>query len=54
MMSGQLLIINDSFAKCQWNLQFTQVTALPVIIIEVQSGDYEGEDDIIRFEDIYG
>ena len=23
-------------------------------IIEVQSGDYLGEDDIVRFEDIYG
>ena len=30
------------------------VTDLPVVIIEVQSGDYVGEDDIIRFEDIYG
>lgn len=26
----------------------------PVILIEVQSGDYVGEDDIVRFEDIYG
>ena len=23
-------------------------------IIEVQSGDYLGEDDIVRFEDLYG
>ena len=27
---------------------------LPLIIIEVQSGSYLGEDDIIRFEDNYG
>ncbi len=27
---------------------------LPLILIEVQSGDYFGEDDIIRFEDKYG
>ena len=27
---------------------------VPLEIIEVQSGDYLGEDDIIRFEDIYG
>ncbi len=27
---------------------------LPVELIEVQSGDYLGEDDIIRFDDIYG
>ena len=26
----------------------------PLIIIEVQSGEYLGEDDIIRFKDIYG
>ena len=26
----------------------------PLIIIEVQSGNYLGEDDIIRFEDMYG
>ena len=26
----------------------------PLILIEVQSGDYLGEDDIIRFEDKYG
>ena len=28
--------------------------AIPLIVIEVQSGDYLGEDDIIRFEDNYG
>jgi len=27
---------------------------VPLKLIEVQSGDYLGEDDIIRFEDIYG
>lgn len=27
---------------------------IPLIIIEVQTGDYLGEDDIVRFEDIYG
>lgn len=27
---------------------------LPLIMIEVQSGEYLGEDDIIRFEDTYG
>lgn len=26
----------------------------PLIIIEVQSGNYLGEDDILRFEDVYG
>ena len=27
---------------------------IPLVIIEVQSGTYLGEDDIVRFEDIYG
>ena len=27
---------------------------VPLILIEVQSGSYLGEDDIIRFEDNYG
>ncbi len=27
---------------------------LPLVMIEVQTGDYLGEDDIVRFEDIYG
>ena len=26
----------------------------PMVIIEVQIGTYLGEDDIIRFEDVYG
>jgi mannose-1-phosphate guanylyltransferase / mannose-6-phosphate isomerase len=26
----------------------------PLVVIEVQCGDYVGEDDIVRFEDIYG
>lgn len=29
-------------------------TAAPLTIIEVQSGDYLGEDDIVRFDDVYG
>ena len=27
---------------------------IPLVLIEVQSGAYLGEDDIVRFEDIYG
>jgi mannose-1-phosphate guanylyltransferase/mannose-6-phosphate isomerase len=29
-------------------------TQAPLVMIEVQSGDYLGEDDIVRFDDIYG
>ena len=28
--------------------------AIPLEIIEIQSGAYLGEDDIVRFDDIYG
>ena len=27
---------------------------VPLIMIEVQSGEYLGEDDIVRFDDVYG
>ena len=27
---------------------------IPLVLIEVQSGKYLGEDDIVRFEDHYG
>jgi mannose-6-phosphate isomerase-like protein (cupin superfamily) len=27
---------------------------VPLVMIEVQCGDYVGEDDIVRFEDKYG
>ncbi len=27
---------------------------IPLVIIEIQSGSYVGEDDIVRFEDLYG
>jgi mannose-1-phosphate guanylyltransferase / mannose-6-phosphate isomerase len=27
---------------------------LDLVMIEVQSGDYVGEDDIVRFDDQYG
>jgi mannose-6-phosphate isomerase-like protein (cupin superfamily) len=26
---------------------------VPLTLIEIQSGDYLGEDDIVRFEDVY-
>jgi mannose-1-phosphate guanylyltransferase / mannose-6-phosphate isomerase len=28
--------------------------SIPLEIIEVQSGSYLGEDDIVRFDDVYG
>lgn len=34
--------------------RLTNRTAEPVVLIEVQCGDYLGEDDIERLDDIYG
>ncbi len=34
--------------------RMSNFTDKPVVFIEVQNGDYLGEDDIIRYEDIYG
>lgn len=39
-------------AGCQHRL--SNPGKLPLILIEVQSGEYLGEDDIVRFEDVYG
>jgi mannose-1-phosphate guanylyltransferase len=34
--------------------RLTNPGLLDLVVIEVQSGDYLGEDDIVRFDDIYG
>lgn len=34
--------------------RMSNLTNSNVIFIEVQNGDYLGEDDIVRYEDIYG
>ena len=34
--------------------RLTNPGKLPLVLIEVQSGDYLGEDDIVRFKDDYG
>ena len=34
--------------------RLTNPGKIPLILIEVQSGSYVGEDDIVRFEDNYG
>jgi mannose-6-phosphate isomerase-like protein (cupin superfamily) len=32
----------------------SNVTSFPVTFVEVQTGDYFGEDDIVRYDDDYG
>jgi len=34
--------------------RLTNPGEVPLVLIEVQSGSYLGEDDIVRFEDKYG
>jgi mannose-6-phosphate isomerase-like protein (cupin superfamily) len=34
--------------------RLTNPGKLPLELIEVQSGSYLGEDDIVRFEDVFG
>jgi len=34
--------------------RLSNTTQAPLVIIEVQSGGYLGEDDIVRFDDRYG
>jgi hypothetical protein len=42
---GETLVVTNRLAKPD---------TIPLEIIEVQSGSYLGEDDIVRFEDTYG
>ena len=53
--TSQLLLTNQSTyieAGTQHRLENPGITEL--VMIEVQSGEYLGEDDIVRFEDAYG
>ncbi|MAS15578.1 MAG: mannose-1-phosphate guanylyltransferase/mannose-6-phosphate isomerase [Nitratireductor sp.] len=50
-----LLSTNQStYIPCGHKHRLENPGILPLVLIEVQSGDYLGEDDIIRFEDVYG
>jgi mannose-1-phosphate guanylyltransferase len=51
----RLLVPNQSvYIPCGHKHRLKNLGLLPLILIEVQTGDYLGEDDIVRFEDIYG
>jgi mannose-1-phosphate guanylyltransferase len=50
-----LLATNQStYIPCGFKHRLENPGILPLVLIEVQSGDYLGEDDIIRFDDVYG
>lgn len=49
-----ILTTNQStYIPCGFRHRLENPGILPLVLIEVQSGDYLGEDDIIRFEDVY-
>lgn len=65
VVSGTAKVLNDdreflletnqsTYIEKEHRHRLENPTADPLVIIEVQSGDYLGEDDIVRFEDIYG
>jgi len=50
-----LLATNEStYIKSGTRHRLENPGALPLVLIEVQSGQYVGEDDIVRFDDKYG
>jgi len=53
--SEMLVSANEStYIPAGYRHRVSNPGVLPLIMIEVQSGEYLGEDDIVRFEDIYG
>lgn len=49
------LTVNESiFIPAETQHRLSNHADIPLHVIEVQSGSYLGEDDIVRFEDIYG
>ncbi len=56
-IDGKLKVIKENESiyipkKCKHRL--SNLSKDPLVIIEIQSGSYLGEDDIIRFDDMYG
>ncbi|AJX32054.1 mannose-1-phosphate guanylyltransferase/mannose-6-phosphate isomerase [Burkholderia oklahomensis] len=50
-----LLTQNQStYIPCGYRHRLENPGKIPLVLIEVQSGEYLGEDDIVRFEDQYG
>jgi mannose-1-phosphate guanylyltransferase len=50
-----LLTTNQStYIPCGHKHRLENPGILPLVMIEVQCGEYLGEDDIVRFDDVYG
>jgi mannose-1-phosphate guanylyltransferase len=52
----EILLTNNqsTYIPCGFKHRLENPGILPLVLIEVQSGEYLGEDDIVRFEDVYG
>ena len=44
----------STFIPVETRHRLENSTTEPLVMIEVQCGDYVGEDDIVRFDDKYG
>ena len=56
-IDGNKLILNENestYIPIGSKHRLSNVGEIPLELIEVQSGSYIGEDDIVRFEDLYG
>jgi mannose-6-phosphate isomerase len=52
--SVRIVNVNEStFIPIGSNHRLENPGVIPLVIIEVQSGEYLGEDDIVRFQDDY-
>lgn len=65
VVSGMAKVVNDSdefmldtnestFIRAGHKHRLSNPGVIPLVLIEVQSGDYLGEDDIVRYHDTYG
>jgi mannose-1-phosphate guanylyltransferase/mannose-6-phosphate isomerase len=65
VVTGQARVVNDdreflleinqsTYIEKQHRHRLANPTDTPLVIIEVQCGAYLGEDDIVRFDDVYG
>ncbi|MCL7461854.1 mannose-1-phosphate guanylyltransferase/mannose-6-phosphate isomerase [Pseudomonas sp. NW5] len=65
VVSGTARVVNDAqdlllhtnestFIRAGHRHRLENPGVIDLVLIEVQSGDYLGEDDIVRFEDVYG
>ena len=56
VVSGTAEITNGDISRLYTENQSTYIPlgTIPLVIIEIQSGSYLGEDDIVRLDDIYG